>query len=113
MSAIEAATGWILSLLSGSLVTMLMTLAVAAFGFGMLSGRVSARRGAEVVLGCFILVGSAQIARSMVGFAQEGQAPAPVVAPSQPQLDARPPLAPAPTAAGDPFDPYAGREPVR
>lgn len=113
MTAIEAAAEWVLSLLGGSLVTMLMTLAVAAIGFGMLSGRVSARRGAEVVLGCFILVGSAEIARSIVSFAHEGRAPAPVVDPIPPQLDARPPLPPAPQAAGDPFDPYAGREQVR
>ncbi|MCL4672956.1 MAG: hypothetical protein KJZ64_08460 [Sphingomonadaceae bacterium] len=112
MSAIEAAVAWMLALLSGSLMTMLLTIAVAAFGFTLLTGRVSARRGIELILGCFILVGSVEIARSLVDFAQTEQAPGPAIAPQAPETHALPPLPPAPVAAGDPFDPYAGREQV-
>ena len=113
MGVIESATAWILGLLSGSLVTLLLTIAVAGFGLSMLSGTVSTRRGIELVLGCFVLVGSAQIARSLVEVAQAGQAPAPAIAPMVAEIPARPDLPPAPVSAGDPFDPYAGREQVR
>ena len=59
----------------------LCVLAVAFVGFSMLTGRISLRRGARVVLGCFLLLGAPLIAARMMGMLGPSGAsqPAPTV----------------------------------
>lgn len=115
MTAIEAATNWLLALLAGSIVTSLLTVAVAAFGIAMLFGNLSVRRGLELVVGCFVLVGAAEISRSMIDRIPSSTVPA--LSSTAVRIDdsALPPLGPDPVtapASGNPFDPYAGQKSV-
>lgn len=102
-----AAAQWVQGVLLGSLSTTITVIAVATVGLLMLSGRLNLRRGATVIVGCFILFGAASIAQgllSMGGARETYVAPAsapPVIASVDPAL-----IAPAPSA--DQADPYAG-----
>lgn len=113
MTAIEAAAHWFTALFTGPLVTSLLIVAVAAFGIGLLFGRLSLRRGMELVVGCFVLAGAAEITGAMMGRAPVAAVPAlPSVSAS---LDEKPlaPLGPDPVPtpqSGNPFDPYSGRK---
>ncbi len=96
------AVQWIVDLLVGPIGTSMAVIAVAWVGFSLLEGRLSVRRGATVVLGCFILFGAPTIARELLGLAGRdgGQIAAPDLPPAAP-LQSQPPLPPQP-------DPYAG-----
>ena len=98
----HSAVQWVVDLLVGPIGTSMAVIAMAWVGFSLLEGRLTVRRGATVVLGCFILFGAPAIARELLGLAGRdgGQFAAPDLPPSaspQPQ----PPLPPQP-------DPYAG-----
>lgn len=115
MTAIAAAADWFTTLLAGPLVTALLVVAVALFGMGMLVGRLSLRRGMEVVIGCFVLAGAAEIAGGMMPRAPGAALPALPSAPVVVVEQALPPLGPEPAPRaplGNPFDPYAGDRPV-
>lgn len=73
---IEAASGWITDTLLGDLAVTLCVIAVALVGFSMLTGRLAIRRGAQVVLGCFVLLGAPLIAASLIAPWQRGDASA-------------------------------------
>jgi type IV secretory pathway VirB2 component (pilin) len=105
-SAIVAAVEWLQRLLLGSVATGLATIAIAAVGFLFLAGRIELRRGAYVVLGCFIIFGAASIANGIMA-AVRGSGDSRAVAEAQvaPPPLPRPPAAP-PTRSG--YDPYAG-----
>lgn len=94
---------WILGVLTGDLATAIAVIAVAGIGLGMLSGRVTVRRGAGVILGCFLLFGASTIAR---GLWTAGAAAAPpfdaVQASPLPQASALP-EPPAPVTSSDPY----------
>jgi type IV secretion system protein VirB2 len=47
--------------LLGTVATVAAVIAIASVGFMMLTGRIDWRRGAIVILGCFILFGAASI----------------------------------------------------
>lgn len=104
-SVLVAAISWLQDVLLGTVATSIAVIAVAAIGFGMLTGRVNIRHGATVVLGCFILFGASTIvnglryAASGVG----GDTAPPVIAVAPP-----PPPHVQPTGAPAPYDPYAG-----
>lgn len=55
------AVGWLQGTLLGTIATIVAVIAVAAVGFGMLTGRVNWRHGSVVILGCFVLFGAASI----------------------------------------------------
>lgn len=55
------AVSWLQGTLLGTVATTIAVIAVAAVGFMMLTGRINWRHGAVVILGCFILFGSASI----------------------------------------------------
>lgn len=59
-----SALDWITGLLLGELAIALCVIAIAFVGFIMLAGHLPIRRGTQVVLGCFILLGSPVIAAS-------------------------------------------------
>lgn len=92
---------WVRAILLGSVGTAAAVVAVAGIGLLMLSGRMPVRRGATVVLGCFVLFSASTIADGLIG------AVGPQASPAEP-----PPPVPAPayTPSAPPavYDPYAG-----
>lgn len=100
-----------MSAVSGPGVTAIMTIAVAAFAVSLLFGRLAIGQGFRLVLGCFILTASAEIAQSVTGSVSHRQfdAEPPELADVQP-IDLPPlgPEPPTPVQDGNPFDPYAG-----
>ena len=58
---IVSALGWLQGTLLGIVETSVAVIAVAMVGFMMLTGRLNWRIGATVIIGCFILFGSAAI----------------------------------------------------
>ena len=61
------AAGWLQGTLLGTAATTVAVIAVAAVGFMMLTGRIDWRRGAVVIVGCFIVFGAATIVAGIVG----------------------------------------------
>lgn len=99
---LAGAAHWVADVMTGTVATIVATLAVAALGLAMLQGRLSVRDAARAVLGCFILFGAPYMARSLAGMAPSADIPAVVYsAPTPP-----PPVVP-PTPQAD-RDPYAG-----
>lgn len=101
--ALVAAVQWLQGTLLGTVATTVAIVAVAAVGFLMLGGRMDWRRGATVIVGCFVLFGATSIVAALRGMASDE-----VEAPTIPAYVAPPPAArpsPTPTAA---YDPYAG-----
>lgn len=101
-SALAAASVWMRDALLGTVASGLAVLAVAMIGFGMLTGRIAARRAIRVVLGCFVVFGATAIAAGMVGLAtgvNAGTASAPAAETPPPLPKFTPP---------PPRDPYAG-----
>lgn len=66
---IVAALGWLQGTLLGNVATAVAVMAVAAVGFGMLTGRMNWRFGATVIIGVFILFGAASIVAGIQGVA--------------------------------------------
>jgi len=104
-SVFVPAAEWVQGALLGSFATALAVIAVAAVGLLMLTGRLNIRRGATVILGCFIVFGAASIASGFRGLAASiSQQPhrAIVVEPT-PTIDPRLVAREAPTASSDPY----------
>ena len=95
---------WINGTLFGSLAIGLSVIAVAIVGFIMLSGRFPVRRGLQVIVGCFILLGAPVIAASFTGLWQDTGAP-PEALPTTAAAELSKPRADLPPAQ---YDPYAG-----
>ena len=100
--AIEATANWLAGVMTGTAATVIATLAIAGIGLTMLQGRVAARDGMRVVVGCFILLGAQAIAQELLGLVRWNTEPA--VIEVQP---ASPPLA-VPSPPPRNRDPYAG-----
>ena len=64
-SSLLAAAQWVEGLLLGTIAAAVATIAVAGFGFLMLSGRIEMRTGGRIVIGCFILFGARTIATGL------------------------------------------------
>ncbi len=60
-NVILTAVDWLQGTLLGNVATALAVIAVGATGLLMLTGRIDWRRGAVVILGCFIVFGAAAI----------------------------------------------------
>jgi hypothetical protein len=118
MTSLESAIAWLTALLSGSLVTVLAMLAVATAGFELLSGRLALRRGGMVILGSFILLGAATIARGLIGLVGSPPAIAPPATETAirelPAItpESTPVLPPPAVTRSNPFDPYVGKKPT-
>ena len=107
-----AAVLWLQGTLLGTVATSVAVISVAAVGLMMLSGRVDVRRGATVVVGCFILFGAASIAagiQAAAGLAGAGPGYAGPTVPPSPLAEV-PVLAPPPPPPARPsdYDPFAG-----
>jgi type IV secretory pathway VirB2 component (pilin) len=103
-NALVAATDWVQSTLTGTLATTVAVIAVACFGLMLLSGRLPKRRGAQLILGCFIVFGASSIAAGMMAVVSPANTAEPPIelAVTQPT-----PATPQPVAARN-YDPYAG-----
>lgn len=102
-SVLVGAVDWLQGTLLGSVATTVAVIAVATIGLMMLSGRVDLRRGASVVLGCFILFGASGIAAGIQSLAGGDAGPRQAVFEEEyrpPPLPVAPPVVPT--------DPYAG-----
>lgn len=95
-----AAVTWLERTMLGTLATTIAIIAIAALGFMMLAGRIDYRRGATVILGCFILLGASSIVGGIrqaldsgaggeyAAVAQSDPAPSPVeIPPDLPRYD--------------------------
>jgi len=60
-NVILTAVTWLQGTLLGNVATALAVIAVGAVGLMMLTGRIEWRRGATVILGCFVVFGAAAI----------------------------------------------------
>ena len=69
---IVAALAWMQGTLLGNVATAVAVMAVAAVGFMMLTGRMNWRFGATVIIGCFVLFGSAAIVSGIQSAAAAG-----------------------------------------
>ena len=69
---IVAALMWLQGTLLGNVATAVAVIAVAMVGFMMLTGRMNWRFGATVIIGCFILFGSAAIVSGIQAAAAAG-----------------------------------------
>lgn len=102
-SAVESALNWIEGTLLGSVATAVSVIAVASIGFLMLTGRIETRRAAQVILGCFVVLGASsglQIAGSTAGTAPSVETGL---------TEAQPlPLPVYPETPTTQYDPYAG-----
>jgi len=63
---------WLQGTLLGNVATAVAVIAVAMVGFMMLTGRMNWRFGATVIIGCFILFGSAAIVSGIQAAAGRG-----------------------------------------
>lgn len=110
--AVVAAVQWLQNTLLGTVATTVAVICVATVGLMMLSGRVDLRRGASVVVGCFILFGASSIAagiRSVAAGDSLAMEPVYQVEPwAAPQAPAPTWTYQAPPAPAPPADPYAG-----
>lgn len=68
-SPINNALLWIQGTMLGSVATAVAVMAVAAVGFGMLTGRMNWRFGATVIIGIFIIFGAGTIVAGIQGAA--------------------------------------------
>lgn len=68
-SPINAALGWMQGTMLGTVATTVAVMAVAAVGFGMLTGRMNWRFGATVIIGVFIIFGAGSIVAGIQGAA--------------------------------------------
>lgn len=103
--ALVAAVQWLQYTLLGTVATTVAVISVATVGLMMLSGRMDLRRGATVVVGCFILFGASSIAAGIRSVAAGDYAPAETR--FQPEAWIPPPPPPR-TPPAAPADPYAG-----
>ena len=67
-----SAVNWLQGTLLGNVATALAVLAVGAVGLLMLTGRIDWRRGATVILGCFIVFGAGAIVAGIQSVSQGG-----------------------------------------
>lgn len=107
--ALAAAVQWIEGTLLGTAATSVAVVCVAAVGLMMMSGRVDLRRGASVILGCFILFGAPAIAAALHDLAGGGGPPPDLAEPAYaPAPYVPPPLPPPPPPRPRNPDPYGG-----
>jgi len=69
---IFSAVAWLQGTLLGNVATALAVIAVGATGLMMLTGRIDWKRGATVILGCFIVFGAAAIVAGIRSVAAGG-----------------------------------------
>ncbi|WP_230482644.1 TrbC/VirB2 family protein [Sphingomonas sp. Leaf21] len=98
--SIVSAVVWIEHMITGSLATLVATIAVGTAGLAIMMGRLPVRRGAEIVLGIFVVFGAPAIARGISALPMPERAEMSLPASNPPIVVRAPPMAA--------YDPYAG-----
>lgn len=106
-NAFANAAAWLQGTLLGSMAMTVAVFSVASVGLLLLSGRVDMRRGAQVVLGCFILFGAPTLAVGIMSMMDASPAKPAVLTQTLEPNPVAPHRLPGKRTA-DPFDPYAG-----
>jgi type IV secretion system protein VirB2 len=106
-AAIPAAASFVSGTLTGSLAAAVAIIAVGWFGLMVMAGRLSRRRGMQLILGCFIVFGAPLIASGIIQ-SLEGDESSPSVVPAQAPPLLQVPVAVQRPASSNPYDPYAG-----
>lgn len=101
-NTLETSLAWIDGLLFGEIAIGMCTLAMAAVGGLMLTGRLPLRDGLRVVIGCFVLLGAPVIAAGIVGGSGNRELE---TTPTGPPAADNPPRGNLPPAN---YDPYSG-----
>lgn len=104
VSSFEGALVWLENLLLGEIATAIAVVGVAVIGFRLLRGDLAVRDGGRIILGCFILFGSAGIGRAL----GEVSGPASETGRIGESLDQRFEATPEAPSSDNPFDPYVG-----
>ena len=103
-SASVSAVAWVQAALTGTMAASIAVIAVAAVGFGMMSGRIDMRRATTTILGCFVVFAAPSIADGILRATSFGARDAPSVS----SIGVEEP-APLPEISSQPdYDPYAG-----
>jgi len=102
MLSLSQLADWIAVLLTAHLLLIVGTMAVAALGYSLLSGRVPAKRAATIVGGIAVVTSAHSLADALIGQDFERQTTAAPLAAS-----GKPTSTPAPTPPAV-YDPYAG-----
>jgi type IV secretory pathway VirB2 component (pilin) len=78
-----SAVQWLQGTLLGTVATTAAVIAVASMGMMLLTGRVDLRRGASIVIGCFILFGASSVVAGFRSYAiaSDQFAPVPMISP--------------------------------
>ena len=108
VNVFTAAVQWLDSTLLGTVATAVAVIAVASVGFLLMSGRIDLRRGAQVILGCFILFGASSIAAGIMRAAAPDDSVPAIEPPPPPPPVVVPPTSPKRPVRAVPYDPYAG-----
>ena len=104
--AVGSALHWIEGTILGSVATAVAVIAVASIGFLMLTGRIELRRAAQVILGCFIVLGASSIAAGLrTAGSAAGTGPSVEDVMTETQLPSLPAY---PDSPARQYDPYAG-----
>jgi type IV secretory pathway VirB2 component (pilin) len=105
--SIADASAFVGTILSDTFATGLATIALVGVGFAMMSGRLDVRRGAAVIVGCFMMIGAPAIARGILGLGSTAAVPPPAMegASAPPALEAK--------EVQKAADPYAGASLIR
>lgn len=85
-----AAIRWLVNLATGDLALVIATVAIAVVGLMMLDGRVDWRRGARVILGCFLIFGAGSISSAFMASGRDA-APQQAARISQPVVETKSP----------------------
>lgn len=99
---LQASATWLTATLLGELAIGLCVIAVAVIGLLMMSGRLPIRRGAAVVLGCFVLLGAPVIAGAFMQIGERAAGQGKFVVAERQALPPREDL------SQSTYDPYAG-----
>lgn len=103
-ASLLAAITWVRVLITGTTATVIATIAVAGVGFVMLQGRLPLRRGAVVVMGCFVIFGANAIAEGLMAVGKSTTQMTSAIGTEPLPLSPRPVTPPQPSV----YDPYAG-----
>lgn len=103
-SALVAAVRWIEGVALGTIATSIALIAVASVALLTLTGRLPVRRGATVIVGCFVLFGAPIIAAGLLETLRIGPRDTAIHLPAPPASPLALPLAKSTPA----YDPYSG-----
>ncbi|MEP5937338.1 MAG: TrbC/VirB2 family protein [Erythrobacter sp.] len=102
--SVQSSLDWISGMLMGEIAIAVSVVGVAIVGFIMLTGRLPLRRGVQVIIGCFVLLGAPALAASFTEFWQGSVVDAQPLTYST-EAEAIAPREDLPPAQ---YDPYAG-----